>query len=518
MFKFFEKRFFILFMFPFFLGSLTVLSFEPFNIFFINFFILPILFYLIIYVKKKSKSTYRKKPFFKNLFFLGTSFGFSFFLFGFYWIFYSLTFDESFKFLIPIGVILIPLFLSLFFSIPIMAIGNLCEKNISSIFLITLAFTISDFLRSSILTGFPWNIWAYSFSWSLESLQILSTIGLFSFNIFIIFFFFVPSILFFKAKGKFLTLGMILIILFSNYLYGSYKINSIEKNDNEKKVNFKIVSGSMNLSSFKNEKEVISKLIRYSKPEKDKETIFVWPEGVITSESFLNSEYIKNAFKKNFSDKHLIILGANTVQKKSSELNYYNSMLFVNKDFEVISQYDKKKLVPFGEFLPMENILTRIGLNAISSSHSSFSKGKRNSITKLNFSSNNISLLTLVCYEIIFPSFINQNNSTFNFIVNISEDAWFGDSIGPYQHFKKAIFRSIENNIYTIRSTNRGISAFIDPNGRILKSLMPSEVGNIEIELPVQKNSKDKPKKSLIFLLLLITFLLTFLILRKLKI
>ena len=88
--------------------------------------------------------------------------------------------------------------------------------------------------------------------------------------------------------------------------------------------------------------------------------------------------------------------------------------------------------------------------------------------------------LALICYEIIFPSFIDKNNN-FNFIINISEDVWFGESIGPHQHFAKAIFRSIESGVYTIRSANKGISAFISPEGKILKNLQPDEIGNIEL-------------------------------------
>jgi Apolipoprotein N-acyltransferase len=174
MLKFFNRRFFILFIFPLFLGSITVLGFNPFNLLFVNAFSMSMLFYLVFYVKKKTQSSYRKKPFLKNLFFLGTSYGFGFFLFGLYWITYSLTFDPSFKFLIPFALIFIPLFLSLFFSLPIILIGRFVEFKISSIILISILFSISDFLRSFILTGFPWNLWAYSLSWSQESLQILN--------------------------------------------------------------------------------------------------------------------------------------------------------------------------------------------------------------------------------------------------------------------------------------------------------------------------------------------------------
>ena len=517
MLEFFNKKFFILFLFPLFLGGLTVLSFQPFNFFFVNFLSLPLLFFLIVYVKQKSKSVYRKKPFLKHLFFLGSSYGFGFFFFGFYWIVYSLTFDVSFRFLIPFGLVLIPLFLSLFFSLPILLIGNFSDKNISSIFLISGIFSVADFLRSTILTGFPWNLWAYSFSWSIESLQILSTIGLFSLNLLFITFFFIPAVFFFKSKIKYFFVSFFIILVFSNYFYGSYKINSEYKNNNSEKINFKIVSAAMNLSDFRDMKEVASKLIRYSEPNKNKKTIFVWPEGVFSSEDFSQLKDIKYLFKKNFSKNHLIIFGVNTTKQDLAGEKYFNSMLVVDKNLNVISQYDKKKLVPFGEFLPFENFFNMIGIKKITPGYSSFSKGNTKSVIKLKFDSNNISLLSLICYEIIFPHLVENNKNQFNFIINISEDAWFGDSIGPHQHFAKAIFRSIESKTYTIRSANRGISAFLNPNGKILKSLKPNEIGSIELDLPIIKTTNNTSKKSLIFLSLLTTYILIFFTLRKFK-
>ncbi len=100
--KLLNNRLFILYLLPLSLGALTVFSFQPFNFSFINFIVLPIFFYLTVYIKKKSKSTYRKKPYKKNLFIFGTTFGFGYFLSGIHWITYSLTFDESLD-IIPFG-------------------------------------------------------------------------------------------------------------------------------------------------------------------------------------------------------------------------------------------------------------------------------------------------------------------------------------------------------------------------------------------------------------------------------
>ena len=111
--RYLNNRFLVLYLIPFLLGSLTVFSFQPFNFTLINFVILPVFFYLIIFIKKKSKSVYRKKPYRRNLFLVGYLFGFGFYLSGIFWISFSLTFDKNFIFLIPFAVILIPVLLSL---------------------------------------------------------------------------------------------------------------------------------------------------------------------------------------------------------------------------------------------------------------------------------------------------------------------------------------------------------------------------------------------------------------------
>ena len=196
--KYLNNRFIVLYFTPFLLGSVTVFSFQPFNFTFINFLVLPILFYLTIYIKSKSKSTYRKKPYKKNLFIYGTLFGFGFYLSGLYWITHSLTYDENFKYLIPFVLLFLPLFLSLFFSIVILILGPYLNLNISSILIFSGALGFSDFIRAKILTGFPWNLWTYSFSWATDVIQTLNLVGLFAFNLIIITLFTLPAVLFFN--------------------------------------------------------------------------------------------------------------------------------------------------------------------------------------------------------------------------------------------------------------------------------------------------------------------------------
>ena len=184
-------------------------------------------------------------------------------------------------------------------------------------------------------------------------------------------------------------------------------------------------------------------------------------------------------------------------------------MLVVDNNFEIIQIYNKRKLVPFGEFLPFENILNKFGLKKITEGYGSFLKGSKDN----NLILEKINILPLICYEIIFTNLIQKSGPSTNLIVNISEDGWFGKSIGPNQHFAKSIFRAIENNTFLLRSANKGVSAIIDNKGNVIKQLNRNEAGNIDFDVPLIKSKKIK--NDLIFFILLITYLSIFFICRK---
>ena len=357
--KFLNNRLITLYLFPFILGSLTVFSFQPFNYTFINFLILPSFFYLLIFIKKKSKNVYRKKPFKGNLFIFGTTFGFGFFLSGLYWITNSLTFDDNFKVLIPFALVLIPLFLSLFFSLITVLFGTILNLNLSSIFLLSAALAFSDYLRSNILTGFPWNLWAYSVSWSVEIIQILERLGLFAFNLLSITIFMMPSVIFLRIERykKFLMLILTSLVILILYIYGNQSINKNREylRSVDSKFNVKVISPNFKLEYELTEEEIdkrFEKLVRYSEPKNNSKTLFVWPEGVFSGYSYDEVLFLKDKFSNNFKESHYILFGINRADKKKQ--GFYNSMIIVNNRLEIIQEYKKQKLVPFGEFLPFE--------------------------------------------------------------------------------------------------------------------------------------------------------------------
>ncbi len=309
------------------------------------------------------------------------------------------------------------------------------------------------------------------------------------------------------------------VIFFGNYIYG----NSIIKKNNEhlstmqlnskNSIFTKIVSPSFDLKYNLSNNDIsknILKLIKYSAPEKDKKTLFVWPEGIFTGFNFQQITQYKFMFEEAFSDNHLILFGINTVQKKQDNNQVFNSLVITNNKLDILFKYDKIKLVPFGEFLPFENILSNLGIKKITEGYGSFSNGENSNIFLLN----GMKLLPLICYEIIFPE-LSRNPNQKNLIVNISEDAWFGDTIGPNQHLAKAVFRAIESNVFLIRSANKGFSVFIDNKGTLKKILKPNEIGNIELNVPFINSAQIKYKIDLIFFTLLFTCALIFIIYYK---
>ena len=520
----FDNKFFVVFFAPFLLGSITIFGFAPYNLTFINFFTFSILLFLILKVKKSTQSKYRKKKSKRYFFYLGCAFGFGFFLLGNYWITISLTHDEMFRGLIPFALILIPLFLSLFFGLAILFVGSFAEKNIYFILLFSLVFSIFEFIRGNILTGFPWNLISYTWSWSPEVTQVLSLIGAYSLSLISITLFCVPFV-FLKKR---IILKNVLFVLFFfiifivNYSYGILKLNSSYYRFDEK-IKVKIISPNFSLEDYniQSEEFQIKRLIKISDPKKDKKTLFIWPEGIFYQSYLEDIKKYQNLFKDKFSENHLIILGINnfTNSDETSNQKYFNSLAVLNHKLEILALYNKVHLVPFGEFLPFEKILSKFGLKKITSGYSSFSSGNKRELINLGNKFNEKLILPIICYEIIYPAKIKKKNQFPDLIINISEDAWFGQSIGPHQHFTKAIYRSIEEGVFIARSANKGISAFVNPNGRVIKSLNTGESGNIELNFPYfSKLTLFSKYGNKIFFLIIFLYIFLTLIFKKFKI
>ena len=491
------------------LGAFSSLSLPPYNYLIINFFTFSAFF---IFLFKKSKIIQSKK----NFFFYGWLFGFGYFLSSLYWITISLTFDQNFKFLIPITLILIPSFLGIFYGLATFFFIILNPKKVVSSFLVfSLFFGVFEFIRGSILTGFPWNLIAYSFVNHLKILSITSLIGTYGFNLFCISLFASPAIFILRETKKDIAVCVIILIMpFLFYLYGSsYKerFNSSDVVNYDYKV--RAIGSNISLDRFYSNIDpvlVINELIDISQPIKNDKTIFVWPEGILPNISQEELVEFKWLFEETFSKNHLLFIGINNKKTIKEKINYFNSLSIYDHNLEVLNFYNKINLVPFGEFLPFENILKKFGLSVVTNNYQSFSNGKDRKIMEIKRDNFSFKILPLICYEIIYSGKIFKNPS-FDLMVNISEDGWFGSSIGPKQHFAHSIFRAVESGKYLLRSANNGIAAIVNPLGIVEQKVEYGQSGHVDFK----KAKKIQPtlfskygNKIFIILILLYIFMI----------
>jgi apolipoprotein N-acyltransferase len=283
---------------------------------------------------------------------------------------------------------------------------------------------------------------------------------------------------------------LILPLLF--YLYGSSckKIfNSSDVVNYDYKV--RVIGSNISLDRFYSNIDpisVIDELINISEPRKDDKTIFIWPEGILPNISQEELVKFKWLFKENFSENHLLLIGINSQTINKEKINYFNSLSVYDHNLKILNFYNKINLVPFGEFLPFENILKKFGLNVITNNYQSFSKGSDRKIIEIKKNNFYLRILPLICYEIIYSGKIFQNPN-YDLIVNISEDGWFGRSIGPKQHFAHSIFRAVESGKYLLRSANNGMAAVVNPLGIVEQKVEYSKSGYVDFK----KAKKVKP-------------------------
>ncbi len=489
---------------------MTSLSLPPFNYFIINFFTFSLFFIFLI---KKSKIDKNKKLFF----FYGWSFGFGYFISNLYWIPISLTFDKNFIFLIPVALIFIPAFLSIFFGlISYFFIILKPKRNINSFLLFSLIFGVLEFLRGSILTGFPWNLIAYSFSTQLELLSVISILGTYGFNLICISLFTSPALLILRDTKKDLGVGIFFLIIFTFfYIYGTHYKEEFSKAKKES-YNYKIrvIGSNISLDRFYlnlDPTSIIEELIEISSPNLKEKTIFVWPEGILPGVSQSQLVKLNWLFDKKFSNNHLLIIGTNTQINNNGSKDFFNSLSIYDYRLNLLHSYNKINLVPFGEFLPFEKILTKIGFRSLTNNYQSFSRGEKRKIIKIEQKNFSLKILPLICYEIIYSGRL-FNNHNFDLIVNISEDGWFGDSIGPKQHLTHSIFRAVESGKYVVRSANNGIASIVNPIGIIEQSVNLGRSGYIDLKeiSKIQTTIFSKYGNKIFGLLILLYILLIF--------
>tara|TARA_Y100000741_G_scaffold125240_1_gene94402 strand:+ start:4310 stop:5836 length:1527 start_codon:yes stop_codon:yes gene_type:complete len=466
------KIFFFISFVPIILGTISSFSLPPYSFIILNFITFPLLFYIYLLNYKNGKWI---------SFLIGWSFGFGYFISSLYWVANSLTFDENLKSYIPFAIFLIPLFLGLFYGVVTIVCYFLkLKKDLISILIFSLVFSLVEYARSLLFGGFPWNLIVFSLSEYSNLLQILSYIGTYSLNLITITIFFLPYIFFVNQNinSKIYTSLVSIILITGIYLFGIFQIENFNKRK-EVLLNakLKIIAPKIEIEEYYNYNNlplILDYLFRLSDGKQNEETIFIFPEGVLTGIDLNNLKEYKSKFQNNFSDKHKLILGINSSIKN----NIYNSLVIIDNNINIIDIYNKNKLVPFGEFLPLENIFSKIGFKKVTQGYQSFSSGDKRKVLEIN----NLRILPLICYEIIYSGKLNNEKQQFDFILNISEDGWFKQSIGIEQHFFHSKFRAIEEGKNIIRVANNGITAQIDPVGQVINKIESTDKGVMEVQ------------------------------------
>src|SRR5690606_267993 len=209
--------------------------------------------------------------------------------------------------------------------------------------------------------------------------------------------------------------------------------------------------------------------------------VIVWPETAVPYILSSTPEALER-ISAALTDYQVLLTGAvreEPVPNRPSR--YYTSILAINGQGEIVDHSDKVHLVPFGEYLPFERLLRSLGLQEVVEMPGGFTAAKsRHAINVMEGQT----FLPLVCYEAIFPDELSYTGRQPTAIVNVTNDAWYGNTPGPYQHFRQAQIRSIEQGLPQVRAGNNGVSAIIDSYGRITAQLPFNAVSVIDAYLP----------------------------------
>ena len=493
---------FKLFLISSFLGALSNLIQAPWNFFFLIFLIFPIL-HLILDRKIKDQSYLQR--FISLLLILG-GFLYFYFLFGFSWIISAFEFKpelSSFKFITLFGLpLLMLIFVSPSFVIPVI----FWDTRVNKILSLASCISIGEFLRGNIFTGFSWNNFSHSLAINENLMQIFSITGQYLATFFLI----VISqfLLFFWKDRSYFNALIFISLLPAIFLYGSIRIKDNEFIDTS-------LIGVVQPNVLQKDKinnpdeyEILRNLIHLS--NKEDANFLIWPESSIPILLQYNPEIIE-LIVDNLPKESEILIGNITFQADK----FRNSALLIDQDKKIRDIYHKVHLVPFGEYMPFHDILSKLPFMKIITGDIGFDSGKEiNSIyTKVG------NARIAICYEIIFPEEINPNNEKLDLIINITNDAWFGNSSGPFQHFNSSRFRAIEQGIPVFRSANTGISAIIDPYGRIIDKIELGKKGSIFSPLPKKtlETYYSKVGDFLFFGVLILTLLIMIFLKKKKK-
>ena len=427
----------------------------------------------------------------------GFAFGFGYFFAGLWWIGNAFLVEaESFAWALPIAVVALPVLLAIFWGLAT-SLARLMwvSESFCRLFVLAACFMLFEYLRGFVATGFPWNALSYAVYVTPVSMQSASVFGIYGMTGFTVFLFsifatFVPSEDY-RSTGRKRVFFLAAILATAHLGYGIWRIPT-EPVGLVEDVKLRLVQPAIpQEEKFDKEKEaqVIRTLmdVSTSQSQTGKEglseiTHVIWPESSFPF--FLtNRRDVLASIASMLPENTTLITGAARYETSSGSRDdfVFNSVYVINDAGEIISAADKVHLVPFGEYLPFQNLAESFGIQQLTKIQGGFTAG---SSRKLLSTDTAPTFLPLICYEIIFSGALWDETQRPGWIINLTNDAWFGNTPGPYQHERFSMLRAVEEGVPIVRVANTGISGVYDPYGITQVRLKLGERGAIDASLP----------------------------------
>jgi apolipoprotein N-acyltransferase len=478
-----------------FLGAISVLAFAPVHAW-------PILFISfggLVWLLDGCNAVHpRLAGRLKSASLIGFWFGCGYFLAGLYWIAEAFLVEPwRHAWLIPFVMTGMPAGMALFFAAAAAFAMLLWLPGIGRVFALALAFGLAEYARGHVLTGLPWNLVGYALLGALPMMQLASVFGVYALSLLAVLLFASPAAIT-APEGSNLQAGkagmaltaVLLLLLGASYVWGERRL--AEAAQDSTGIRLRIVQADIDQADKwrpENSAEIFTDYLGLTKAGSNGLAginIVIWPETAVPfllADSPDALQAIGAALPEGTS---LVVGSARLTEERDAkgtlgQTRIYNSLLTIDDRGRVVSSYDKMHLVPFGEYLPLQDFMQSLGIMQLTGVRGGFSSGagpRLLSIPRAPPAS------PLICYEIIFPDEVTESSARPGWLLNVTNDAWFGSSAGPYQHFHQAQVRAVEQGLPLARAANTGISALIDPYGRILAKISLGEKGVIDVDLP----------------------------------
>ncbi|MEM6851060.1 MAG: apolipoprotein N-acyltransferase [Pseudomonadota bacterium] len=430
--------------------------------------------------------------------FTGWAFGFGYFLLGVYWVSFSMLVDaDQYAWMIPFAVSGLPAYLALYPGAACALAVRFWSAGPRRLLVFAAAWSVMEFARGHVFTGFPWNGSAQVWAAAPLMAQTAAWIGAFGLGLVTVLLAAAPAASV-TADGRFLRsrallrrpLAFTFVGLGALALFGAVRVTALAPSAAEAAAPRPWVRlVQPNIAQRDKWKAELrgpnyQHLLRLTaQPSSEALSAVVWPESA-TAFSFSQTEWAQEAAGEALPAGATLFMGSIRYDRSETPQRYYNAVHAFNVEHgagTIRATYDKHHLVPFGEFMPLSDLLRAIGVTALINLEGGFSKGDGLKTLRVGGAP---AVSPLICYESIFAAASYAKGERPEWLAVLTNDAWFGDTSGPRQHLDQARLRAIETGLPVGRAANTGVSAMIDPFGRVTHRLPLYETGVIDAPLP----------------------------------